>query len=108
MPPTHLIPDADVVVRSWRREIREIYEEYKGAFEEVGILREFINVLDRVNSTLAIAERYRPPAIIRTLVYDGLKMLDDFAREYRGYVGKVMDHICMELHGLLHEVLGGE
>jgi hypothetical protein len=109
MPPTHLIPDADVVVRSWRREIREVYEEYKDAFEEAGLLQEFITVLDRINSTLAVAERCQPPpVIIRTLVYDDLKMLDDFAREYRGYVGKVMDHVCMELHGLLHEVLGGE
>jgi hypothetical protein len=35
------------------------------------------------------------------------KMLDDFAREYRGYVGKVMDHVCEELRSLLYE-LGGE
>jgi hypothetical protein len=28
-------------------------------------------------------------------------MLDDFAREYRGYVGKVMDHVYMELRSLL-------
>jgi hypothetical protein len=41
------------------------------------------------------------------LVYDGLSMLDDFAREYRGYVGKVMDHVCMELRSLLYEVIGG-
>jgi hypothetical protein len=109
MPPTHLIPDADVVVRSWRREVKEVYEGYKDAFEENGLLQEFINVLDRINSTLAAVERYRPPSIIaRTLVYDDLKMLDDFAREYRGYVGKVMDHVCMELRSLLYEVLGGE
>jgi hypothetical protein len=79
------------------------------AFEEAGLLREFIGVLDDVNSTLAAVERYRPPSIIaRTLVHDGFKMLDDFAREYRGYVGKVMDCVCMELRGLLYEVLGGE
>jgi hypothetical protein len=36
------------------------------------------------------------------------RMLDDFAKEYRGYVGKVMDHVCMELRSLLYEVLGGE
>jgi hypothetical protein len=103
---THLISEA--IIRSWRREIREVYEEYKDAFEENGLLQEFITVLDRVNSTLAVAERCQPPVIIRTLIYDDLKMLDDFAREYRGYIGKVMDHVCMELHGLLHEVLGGE
>ena len=104
---THLISEA--IIRSWRREIREVYEEYKDAFEENGLLQEFINVLDRVNSTLAAVERYRPPSIIaRTLIYDDLKILDDFAKEYRGYIGKVMDHVCMELHGLLHEVLGGE
>ena len=81
------------------------------AFEEAGLLREFIAVLDRINSTLAAVERYRPPsAIARTLVHDGLRMLDDFAREYRGYIGKgkVMDHVCSELCGLLYEVLGGE
>jgi hypothetical protein len=32
-------------------------------------------------------------------------MLDDFAREYRGHVGKVMDNVCMELRSLLYEVL---
>jgi hypothetical protein len=36
------------------------------------------------------------------------RMLDDFAREYRGYVGKAMDYVCMELKSLLYEVLGGE
>jgi len=89
---------------TWRREIREVYEEYGDAFEEAGLLQEFIGVLDEVNSTLALAERYRPPSVIaRTLVYDDLKMLDDFAREYRGYVGKVMDYVCMELRDLLYE-----
>jgi hypothetical protein len=82
---------------------------YVDAFEEAGLLREFIGVLDRVNSALAVVERCRPPsAIARTLVYDDLRMLDDFAREYRGHVGKVMDHVCMELRSLLYEVLGGE
>jgi len=79
------------------------------AFEEASLLREFIGVLDRINSTLAVVERCRPPsAIARTLVYDDLRMLDDFAGEYRGHVGKVMDHVCMELRSLLYEVLGGE
>jgi hypothetical protein len=105
MPPTHLIPDAGVVVRSWRREIREIYEEYVDVFEEAGLLQELINVLDRINSTLAVAERCQPPpVIIRTLVHDDLRMLDDFAREYRGYVGKAMDYVCEELRSLLYEV----
>jgi hypothetical protein len=84
---------------------------YVDAFEEAGLLREFIGVLDRINSALAVVERYRPPSVIaRTLVYDGLRMLDDFAGEYRGYVGKVMDHVCMELRSLLYEVLeeGGD
>jgi hypothetical protein len=35
-------------------------------------------------------------------------MLDNFAKEYRGYVGKVMDYVYMELRSLLYEVLGGE
>jgi hypothetical protein len=79
------------------------------AFEEAGLLKEFIRVLDSINSTLAAVEGYGPPSVIvRTLVYDGLSMLDDFAREYRGHVGKVMDHVCMELRSLLYEVLGSE
>ncbi|MCL7394521.1 MAG: hypothetical protein LZ169_06870 [Thaumarchaeota archaeon] len=54
---------------------------------------------------LAAAERYRPPSIIvRTLVHDELRILDDFAKRYRGYVGKVMDHVCGELRSLLYEV----
>jgi len=82
---------------------------YVNAFEEASLLREFIGVLDRINSALAVVERCRPPsAIARTLVYDDLRMLDDFAREYRGHVGKAMDHVCMELRSLLYEVLGGE
>jgi hypothetical protein len=65
--------------------------------------------LDSIDSTLAVAERYRPPSVIvRTLVSDGLRMLDDFARECRGHVGRAMDHVCMELRSLLYEVLGGE
>jgi hypothetical protein len=77
---------------------------YVNDFEEAGI----IGVLNYVDPALAVVERYGPPVIIRTLIYDGFRMLDDFARKYRGHVGKVMDHVCMELHGLLHEVLGGE
>jgi hypothetical protein len=82
---------------------------YVDVFEEAGLLQEFIIVLDSIDSTLAIVERSRPPSVItRMLVYDGLRMLDDFAREYRGYVGKVMDHVCMELRRLIYEVLGDE
>jgi hypothetical protein len=108
----HLISeDAEAVkvIKSWKPVIREIYKEYRSMFEETGLLREFVAVLDRISSTLAAVERYRPPSIIaRTLIYDDLKMLDDFAREYRGYVGKAMDYICIELRSLLYEVLGGE
>ena len=77
------------------------------AFEETGLLRELIGVLDYVDSTLAIVERCRPPSVIaRTLIHDGLSMLDGFAREYHGYIGKVVNHVCEELHDLLYEVLG--
>ncbi len=77
---------------------------YVDAFEEAGLLREFINVLDYVDSTLAVVKRHGPPsAIARTLVHDGLSMLDDFAKEYRGYVGKAMDYVCEELRSLLYE-----
>jgi hypothetical protein len=79
------------------------------AFEEAGLLKEFIGVLDYVDSTLAAVERYRLPSVIaRTLIHDGLSMLDGFAREYHGYVGKVMDYVCMGLRSLIYEVLGGE
>jgi hypothetical protein len=61
-----------------------------------------------MNLTLVIIEGCRPPVIVRTLVHDGLRMLDDFAGEYRGYVGKAMDYVCIELRSLLYEVLGGE
>jgi len=81
-------------------------------FEEAGLLQEFINnVLDYVDSALAVVGRHGPPsAIARMLAYDGPRMLDDFAREYRGYVGKVMDHVCMELRSLLYETFeeGGD
>jgi hypothetical protein len=57
--------------------------------------RSSLRVLDYVDSALAAVERYRPPSVIaRTLIYDGLSMLDDFAKEYRGYVGRVMDYVC--------------
>jgi hypothetical protein len=82
---------------------------YVDVFEEAGLLQEFIGVLDYVDSTLTVAERYRPPPVIaRTPVHDDLRMLDSFAREYRGHVGKVMDHVCMEIRSLLYEVIGGE
>jgi hypothetical protein len=69
---------------------------YVNAFEEAGLLKEFTRVLNSINLTLAVVERYGPPSVIaRTLVSDGLRMLDDFAREYRGHVGKVMNHVCM-------------
>jgi hypothetical protein len=110
--PTHLISDAEaVIIKSWKPIIQEIYREYKSVFEETGLLKEFVGVLDYVDSTLAVVKRHGPPPIIvRALIYDGLRMLDDFAREYRGYVGKVMDHVCMELRSLLYEVFeeGGD
>jgi len=84
---------------------------YVDAFEEAGLLQEFTNVLDYVDSALAAVERYRPPsAIARMLAYDGPRMLDDFAREYRGHVGRAMDYVCRELRSLLYEVLeeGGD
>ncbi len=62
-----------------------------------------------MDSTLAVVKRYGPPPVIaRTLVCDDLRMLDGFAREYRGHVGRAMDYVCMELRSLLYEVLGGE
>jgi len=82
---------------------------YVDAFEEAALLREFVEVLDCVDSTLAVVERHvgrHQPSLGRSS-YDGPRMLDDFAREYRGYVGKVMDHVCMELRSLLYEAFEG-
>jgi hypothetical protein len=79
---------------------------FRDAFEDAGLLKEFIDILDNINSTPIIVERYRLPSVlIRTFVYDSFNMLDDFVREHRGYVGKVMDIIVEELWGLLYEVL---
>jgi hypothetical protein len=87
--------------------IRGSHERLRDAFEEAGLLKELIGILDNVNSTLVIAERYRglPPILIRTFVHDSISRLDDFAREYRGYVGKVMDYVREELQGLLRRLL---
>jgi hypothetical protein len=83
--------------------------DYVDVFEEAGLLMGFVEVLDSIDSTLAAVEKYRPPSVIaRTLVYDGLRMLDDFAKRYCGHVGKVMDHVRTELRSILYEVLGGE
>ncbi|MCL7393958.1 MAG: hypothetical protein LZ169_03940 [Thaumarchaeota archaeon] len=84
--------------------------DYVDAFEEAGLLREFVVVLDSIDSVLAAVERCRlPSVIVRTLAYDDLSILDDFAKEYHGHVGKVMDHVCMELRSLFYEILeGGE
>jgi hypothetical protein len=80
---------------------------FRDTFEEAGILKELIGILDNIDSALVIAERYRgpPPVLIRTFVYDSVSKLDDFAREYRAYVGKVMDYLREELRCLLYEVL---
>jgi hypothetical protein len=78
--------------------------DYVNVFEEAGLLREFIGVLDYVDPAPAVVERYGPPpVIVRTLVHEGLSMLDDFAREYRGHVSKAVDCVCMELRSLLYE-----
>ena len=73
---------------------------FRDAFEEAGIL-------DNVDSTLVIAEGYRglPPVLIRTFVHDSISRLDDFVREFRGYVGKMMDYVSEELQGLLRRLL---
>jgi hypothetical protein len=84
---------------------------YVDVFEEAGLLQEFTNVLDYVDSALAVVKRHGPPsAIARMLAYDGPRMLDDFAREYHEHVGKVMNHVCRELRSLLYETFeeGGD
>ena len=37
---------------------------YVDVFEETGLLREFVVVLDRIDSALATVERCRPPSVI--------------------------------------------
>jgi hypothetical protein len=50
---------------------------YVDVFEEAGLLQEFTNVLDYVDSALAVVGRHGPPsAIARMLAYDGPRMLD--------------------------------
>ena len=79
------------------------------AFEEAGLLRGLIGVwIASTRRWLLPRDAGRHQIIVRTLIYDDLRMLDDFAREYRGYVGKAMDYVLMELRSLLYEVLGGE
>jgi hypothetical protein len=46
-----------------------------------------------------------PSALIRIFVYDSISRLDDFTREYRGYVGKMMDYVCEELRSPFYEAL---
>jgi hypothetical protein len=44
--------------------------EFRDTFEKAVILRELARVLDSINSTLAVAERYGPPsAIVKALVH---------------------------------------
>ena len=80
---------------------------FRDAFEEAGILKKFTEIVDNINSTLIIVERYKslPPILVRTSIYDSIDRLDDFAREYRGYVGKTMDYVRKELQGLLNGIL---
>jgi hypothetical protein len=82
---------------------------YVDAFEEAGLLRSLSGSWITWTRRLPLLrDTGRHQSSLGRLSYDGLRMLDDFAREYRGYVGKVMDHVCMELRSLLYEVLGGE
>jgi hypothetical protein len=79
--------------------IRGSNEGLRDAFEDAGIL-------DNVDSTLVIADGYGLPSVlIRTFVHDSISRLDDFAMEFRGYVGKVMDYVCEELRSLLMKPL---
>jgi hypothetical protein len=62
------------------RGIREPCDRFRDAFREIRILRGFIGIVDNVNSTLIIAERYGrglPPVSVRTFIYDGISRLDD-------------------------------
>lgn len=72
-----------------------------------GVLRELIDILDNVNSTLVIVEKCRnlPLVLTRTFTHDNIIRLGDFAGKHRECVGKVMDHACEELQVLLNEVL---
>jgi hypothetical protein len=75
------------------------------AFEEAGLLRGLIGVwIASTRRWLLPRDTGRHQSLLGRSSMMTSKMLDDFAREYRGHVGKVMGHICMELHGLLYEV----
>jgi hypothetical protein len=95
-------------MKLWRKDLIDLYEGFRDAFEEAGILKEFTEIVDNVNSTLIIAGRYGkslPSVLIRTFVYDSINRLDDFVREYREYVGKAMDYVGEKLQSLLNGVL---
>jgi hypothetical protein len=87
--------------------IRGSHERFRNAFEEAGILKEFTEIVDNVNSTLIIAERYGglSPILVRAFTHDSIDGLDDSAKEYYRYVGKAMDYVCEELQGLLNGIL---
>jgi hypothetical protein len=56
--------------------IRWSNKEFRDAFKEAGLLKEFIDILDNINSTPIVMEKYRPPSVIvRTLAYDSFSML---------------------------------
>jgi len=80
--------------------IRRPYEGFGDALEEAGILQKFVNIVDNVNSTLIVAERYRQTlssVLTRTFLHDSISRLDDFVREYCGLVGEAMDYVYEEL-----------
>ena len=68
------------------------------------MLNEFINIMDDVDSILIIVERHgkNPPSVfIRTFIYDSLGKLDDFAKKYRGLIGKTTDYVWRSFLRLL-------
>jgi hypothetical protein len=94
-------------MKLWRKDLIDLYERFRDAFDEAGILKEFISIVDNVDSTLIIVERYKslPPVLMRTFIYDSISRLDDFVRGYRGYAGKAMDYVGEELRSHLNRVL---
>jgi len=97
----------DGFIRVGLSRIRRPYEGFGDALEEAGILQKFVNIVDNVNSTLIVAERYRQTlssVLTRTFIHDSISRLDNFVREYCALVGEAMDYVYEELHGMLIEV----
>jgi hypothetical protein len=87
-------------VSIWSSKIQRLYERLENAFKGADTLQESMGIMDNINGILIAVEKYRrglPPVLIRTFTYDSFNRLEEFAREYRGYIIKVIDYAYGEL-----------